>query len=481
MSKLQLSNICLVVVDCYNYGAAVASIKKSMDKCDFGSVKFLTDIPLNVEGVEVIQIDPIRSKEEYSDFIIKKLSKYIDKDYVLIQQHDSWVLDTEAWDDDFLSYDVLGAAWLYIDGRNCGNGGFSLRTKRLMDILSSDDFIQITHPEDEIIGRLYRKYLEENYKIKFPTDEVCDRFSFELRKPASPSLGFHSNFHEPYKPTIVIKRAAAMGDVVMVEPVLRYFHDKGYMVVLDTLPQFHLLFLNHYFKVHRIDQVDKRLLASAKFVNLDMSYESKPTQLHLKSYFEYAGVPEEEYLPYLTTPKLSIGFALTKDTKLFKKYAIIHVDNRPQGGRNIYGVDWVKVVDELKSKGYDVIQLGKDDSALIPNAVKLNCTNENFLCYAAGGADLFVGIDSGISHIAAAFGVPSVIFFGSVDPKVIHPNFDNKIIIHNHDKKVCDKPFCWGSVIGCEGVKCYIDESCPPCCQFKNTDIINAINNLLHL
>lgn len=481
MKKLQLPNVCLCVADCYNYGSAVASIKRSMALCDFGSVKFLTNIPIKINGVEVIQIENINSKESYSKFVIREMYKYIDKDYVLIQQHDSWVLDIDAWTNEFFNVDVIGASWLYIDGRNNSNGGFSLRTRRLMEILATDENIKITHPEDEIIGRLYRHYLEEKYDIKFPNDELCDRFSFELRTPNQSTFGFHSYFHEIFKPTVVIKRAAALGDVVATEPVMRYFHDKGYRVVLDTLPQFHLLFLNHYFKVHRLDQIDQRLLETAKVVNLNMAYESNPKELHLKSYFEFAGVPEEEYLLYLVTPKLSVGFPLTKETKLFEKYCVIHVDNRPQAGRNIYGVDWVVIVEYLKNLGYTVIQLGKDDTAVIPNATRLNCTNENFLCYATGGADLFIGIDSGISHIAAAFNVPCVILFGSVDPNVIHPNFDNKVIIHNHDKKVCDIPFCWGSVIGTEGVKCYIDDKKPPCTQFKSTQVLQAIDKILKL
>ena len=166
-------------------------------------------------------------------------------------------------------------------------------------------------------------------------------------------------------------------------------------------------------------------------------------------------------------------------TKLFEKYIVLHTDNRPQPGRNIYGVNWVSVVDYLKSFGYTVIQVGRDDTAVIPNAVRMNCTNENFLCYLVGGADLMIGIDSGIANIAAAFDVPCIILFGSVDPKVIHPDLSDKTIIHLHEGEgVCNNPFCWGSVIGTEGVKCYIDETKPPCTQFKTEQVINAIKNI---
>jgi ADP-heptose:LPS heptosyltransferase len=37
------------------------------------------------------------------------------------------------------------------------------------------------------------------------------------------------------------------------------------------------------------------------------------------------------------------------------------------------------------------------------------------------GASLFVGNDSGPAHMAAAFGVPSVVLFGSSDPRIWGP------------------------------------------------------------
>ena len=46
MSKPNLNNITLLVVDTYNYGAAVASLKKSMEQCVFARVVFFTNITL---------------------------------------------------------------------------------------------------------------------------------------------------------------------------------------------------------------------------------------------------------------------------------------------------------------------------------------------------------------------------------------------------------------------------------------------------
>jgi len=473
-----LKDVTLVIADTYNYGSAVASLKKSMAQCNFGRVIFFTNIPIKLAGIDIIQIPELKGKDAYSYFILKEAYKYITTNYVIVSQHDSWVLDGEQFDNRLYNVDYAGALWLENDGLANGNGGFSWRSRMLMETVANDELMIVTAPEDVQLCRTYRRYFEKKYGLVWASDEICEQFSFELRIPNRKTFGFHSYFHPPFKPTIVVKRMAAMGDVIQVEPLLQYFHDKGYRVVLDTMPQFLLLFISHYFPVYSLAGLDQRILDGARVINLDMSYESQPEKLHLQTYFEYAGVPEEEYKPYLKNPTLSLGFNLDGATKIFKKYVVFHTDNRAQGGRRIHGVDWQAVVRHVTEMGYTAIQVGRDDTAIIKNAIQVNCTNENFLSYVVGGADMMVGIDSGISHIASAFKVPSVICFGSVDPKVIHADLSDKIIIHNHDEGVCDKPFCWGSTVGTEGVKCYIDEQLPPCSIFKTSQILEAITKL---
>lgn len=478
MKKI-IHSVTLVCVDCHNYNGAVKALKKSMEQCEFASVKLLTDIDIKVEGIEVVKIDTIKSKEQYSEFIIKKLNYFFQTQFVLVCQHDGYVLDGNCWDDGFLKYDYIGAPWLYIDGKNVGNGGFSLRSKTLQHALAVDSFISATDPEDQAIGRLYRDYLIKKYDIKFPSEELADKFSFELRQPAQATFGFHGRFHEPYKPVVVIKRMGAMGDVIRLEPVMRYFSDSGHMVVLHTNNSYFGIFLYHDYKIYNYNLIDKRLLKNAKYFDLDMSYERNPKVPHLISYFKSCEINENEYKKYLFRQKLSIGFPINQQTKIFKKYAILNIEDRPQPGRNIYGIDWDAVVEELNNREFHVIQIGFQDKQ-IKNAVHMKTLNENLLCYVVAGADLFIGSDSGISHLAVGFNVPSLIFFGSVDPDIIHVDFDNIVVMtnHNQDSPVCDKPYCWHSVIGCAGVSCYIDAQNPPCVNFSTDTIINFIKLL---
>jgi hypothetical protein len=98
--------------------------------------------------------------------------------HVLIIQHDGFILNPYAWDDEFLQYDYIGAPWCYDDGLNVGNGGFSLRSKRLLDILSTDEHIVQSHTEDYRIGRTYRRRLERR-GIRFAPESLASRFSIE--------------------------------------------------------------------------------------------------------------------------------------------------------------------------------------------------------------------------------------------------------------------------------------------------------------
>ena len=474
--RTNLNNVTLVCVDCVNHGEAVAAIRKSMAECDFAAVKFITDKPFEFEGIEVINIPPIRFKEEYSHFMIKELYKYFSTDYVLVIQADGYVLNGKSWLSEFLEYDYVGSPWLYSDGKNVGNGGFSLRSKKLQHALASDDFIFASDPEDQAIGRLYRDYLQQKYDIKFPLEDLADRFAYELRTPIYDTFGFHGKFHKPYQKTVVIKRTASMGDVIMVEPVLHYFHKKGYRVVLDTPENFYMLFINHYFPVHHLKQIDGRLLPTAERYNLDMAYEAFPTQNRLKSYYQFCGIKDGE----MRNPKLTVGFPIHQGTKLFQKSCIIHLEGIRQSGRGVFGVDWENVVANLQARGYSVFQVGKRNVPLIKNAIYLNTQNENFLCYAVGSADLFIGIDSGVSHIASAFNVPSILFFGNTNPEVVHVELSNKVIITNHsaDNPICTKPFCWHTQIGVESEPCYIDAELPPCAKYTTNQVLNAIDKI---
>lgn len=472
--KMILKNITLVCIDCNQVGNAVASIKKTLSKITPFKTILFTDSDIHFEGIDTVQIESILSKEQYSHFVVKELHQYITTPHCLIVQHDSWVLNEDVWTDEFLDYDVIGALWLYNDGRDNGNGGFCIKSKRLLDILATDNLIEITHPEDEICGRLYRGYLEKNHNIKFAPEHLCDLFSFECREPYQRTFGFHSVFHEPFKEHVVIRRPAACGDVVMAEPLIQYYHDRGYQVVLDTLPEMMAIFYNHPFRVKHISEMNTKAIPG-KVINLEMSYESKPKQRVLETYYEFAGIKDAP----LRNSRLYVN--MTREQRLFKKYIVFHTDDTGMKYRNAYGVNWNFVVWNFTTRfGYTCIQVGKRDHEEF--GTYFNTETKEMLLYVLNGADAVVGIDSGITQLAVALGRPTAILTGSVDLNLRYVDFTNIQVIKN----ACPKPeheYCYhNQSSSVTGSKCIIDENRPPCtANFTEHQVIGALNKLLKL
>lgn len=174
--QLSLPNITLIGADTRDPHSLKKAALISQKDIEFGAVKLF--------GPE-ISIAPMYSKTDYSLFILRELYKYIDTEFVLIIQADGFVINSSAWEDEFLRYDICGATWSYRDNKNNCQGGFSLRSKKLLEITAKDTNIKpVRHPhndvlEDHLLGRVYRDYLIKEYGIKFPPDEVCNRFSIE--------------------------------------------------------------------------------------------------------------------------------------------------------------------------------------------------------------------------------------------------------------------------------------------------------------
>lgn len=464
-----LPSVTMLICDTLNYGEAVSAIQKSLQQIKPARTIWFTDIDVEVEGVEIIQIPHIYSKKEYSDWMMKELGKQtITTEHILVIQADGYVLDGDCWQDEFLQYDYIGAPWLERDGMNVGNGGFSLRTMRLHKALAEDAMIKGIQPEDVGICRIYRDYLEQTYDIKFAPDSLAHHFSFELHEPKQPTFGFHQNFHPPYVEPIVIKRTGALGDVVQVEPVLEYFHSKGHPVYLDTRPEFYMLFAYHYFKVGDYSKFDHSVIKH-RVINLDLAYETKPDQLHLKSYFEMAGIKDYK----LRNPKLT--YNIGPHNKMFKKYCVVHIDERETTHRNVFGIKWDRIRMFLEDRGYLVIQIGKNRAQEVGH--RFEAPSELVLTWLIAGCDLYLGIDSGPAAIAVALEKKCILFFGSVNPAYIHADLSKITVIQS--KCPIDKDGCWHSIPSTVGVPCEVDEDVPPCCVHDTKSVIETISRVI--
>jgi hypothetical protein len=192
-----LRQVTLVAVTSIALRATVEALQASMEQARFGRVLLLSDQP-PAEGtnpaIEWYRIEPLVSRAEYAPFMLHKLAEYVTTSHVLTIQWDGFVLRGDAWDPSFLDYDYVGALWpQFGDRHRVGNGGFSLRSKRLLERCRHLPWDGHSG-EDVVICRGYRPLLEE-YGIRFAPEEVARRFSYERTPPTGHEFGFHGIFN----------------------------------------------------------------------------------------------------------------------------------------------------------------------------------------------------------------------------------------------------------------------------------------------
>jgi len=159
LMKLNLPNITLIAIDCVDLERVVFAAKESIKHCNFGSVKILTHLDYSnfkCNEIEFISIPFQKTIYEYCSFVVRHLNNYVNTDFALMFQWDGFVLNPNAWTNLFLNYDYIGAIW----NQNpwaVGNGGFSLRSKRLLKWGSKIPLHINVFPEDRFVSNMARQ------------------------------------------------------------------------------------------------------------------------------------------------------------------------------------------------------------------------------------------------------------------------------------------------------------------------------------
>jgi Protein of unknown function (DUF5672)/SEC-C motif len=206
-----IDEVTLLTVTSVDVDLAKNALLISNELCKFDSVKILsprppTNLPASIEHIAIPPIDFLG----YSKLMVEDLHKYIDTKFCLIIQADGFVINPDLWNTRFLEYDYIGAPWppmvslnnnlrgFSFDKNRVGNGGFSLRSKKLLETCSQIKFDQLNLPiksEDIVICHyLYEEMLKAD--IKFAPLELASQFSIEsqisgLNRDLKNSFGFH--------------------------------------------------------------------------------------------------------------------------------------------------------------------------------------------------------------------------------------------------------------------------------------------------
>jgi len=294
---LTLRDVTLVCVD-DDLQRAVKAVEKSEDSIHFGAVVIISSgvsgNPTKLHNLTMYQIPRLGSKEAYSAFIINDLHKYIKTSHALIVQHDGYVKNATAWHHDWLQYDYIGAPWGPEYGNNrVGNGGFSLRSKKLLDLTSRLNLV-VTHPEDAVICRELRPALEREHGIKFAHVEAAQQFSFEgYNQPGqwSGQFGFHGEravvSAQPPRPVpaiakhgIIFNQFLGLGDIFFLIQLARTYMDRGHDVVWPVADEYHADLKRHF--------PDIQFVPKSAFT---MQYDNQREHWHRWKYGNYKVLP----------------------------------------------------------------------------------------------------------------------------------------------------------------------------------------------
>jgi hypothetical protein len=146
----------------------------------FAACKLLThrQPAWTLPGLDVTITPKIGSADQYSRFILTELANQLETSQCLVIQWGGYILGTDRWNPQFLDYYYIGASWSYFtDGHDVGKGGFSLRSRGLLEACRSPKSV-LSQPENVAIGRPSKPLLEAE-GLRFTPRELADKFSIE--------------------------------------------------------------------------------------------------------------------------------------------------------------------------------------------------------------------------------------------------------------------------------------------------------------
>jgi heptosyltransferase III len=274
---------------------------------------------------------------------------------------------------------------------------------------------------------------------------------------------------------IVVLRGGALGDIVLTLPILqalRDFYPDCFVTLVAPYPQ---AILARYHTDRLLDLNSAKLLSLFKpdtglpdeareclRADLILSYLSDPDRmiekkLTLSDTTKFLQGPfkldleRRPAVEQLAQPLAVLGITLidpvprltaSLPTRSMNRLAI----HPGSGSRNKNWPlgHWAELLDELVPTFAEVLLIsGEADTdiseavrPLIP-ATKLRlCVNRSLwdLVNELSQATLFIGHDSGVTHVAAATGVATVALFGPTDPTIWAPNGGHVIVITSPDR-----------------------------------------------
>ena len=191
----KLDDVTLVTIETHYHDLAGRALEECVKRIPFRNVITFSDREI-FSGAKLVPVTNITSMRDYCDIMLKGMWPYVETSHIIFVQWDAMIHDPINWDDDFLNYDYIGAVWPWRPtGQNVGNGGFSLRSRKLLNALRHSSINLVPESEhgvqeDNYIAIQHRTLLEQHAGIKFAPQELAAKFSYELGN-YNGSMAFH--------------------------------------------------------------------------------------------------------------------------------------------------------------------------------------------------------------------------------------------------------------------------------------------------
>jgi len=164
--------------------------QKTSKHINFGKKVIYTieEPTIDPQDFEIKIIDGFKY-EDFTDFVLTNYGEMFDTEFMINFHSDGFIRNPLNWQDEFLNYDFIGApmCWKHHFILN-GNGGFSLRSKKLCDLVKSlyiknkESCNLQKHNEDLLISVLFKDTLNK-MGCQFAPLDLCSKFSTEHHPP----------------------------------------------------------------------------------------------------------------------------------------------------------------------------------------------------------------------------------------------------------------------------------------------------------
>lgn len=233
---------------------------------------------------------------------------------------------------------------------------------------------------------------------------------------------------------ILVIRRLALGDVVMITPILRALHNS--YTEIDVLTDFPSILRNNPYVNNILSSADEQLINYRKYdcvINLDISLENNP-KLHAIDAYSLTAL--HSLLP--DCDKRMEMFPNEDDKNVVNEYLsqfntepiIIHMRNHnpkhfESNSRNLPQMFWVHLLLKLSNFDIPIIQVGTKGDFHCIGIRNVHSAVDKFslhqLQYLITKSRLVLCVDTGVMHIAGTTNTPIVALFTLCPPEIRKP------------------------------------------------------------